>query len=89
MRVEFLFKTDSGYPKDAGVNKSWDLSRQFKEHAVMIGQVVVSAPSDSIGCSIGGGGGGGGGSGGRGRVKLVVSEEGWYGEYMQGDSTIL
>jgi len=76
-------------PKDAGVNKFCDLLRQFKEHAVTIGQIVVSAPSDLIGCSIGGGSGDGGGSGGRGRVKLVVSEEGWYGEYMQGDSTTL
>ena len=23
LRVEFLLKTDSGYPKDTGVNKPW------------------------------------------------------------------
>jgi len=25
LRVEFLLKTDSGYPKDTGVNKPWQL----------------------------------------------------------------
>ena len=28
VRVEFLLKTDSGYPKDTGVNKPWQPLRE-------------------------------------------------------------
>jgi len=31
MRVEFLLKTDSGYPKDTGVNKPYHYSRGLRE----------------------------------------------------------
>ena len=44
MRVEFLLKTDSGYPKDTGVNKPWQpLGIPFA--ITPIGQLHQSPPS--------------------------------------------
>ena len=36
LRVEFLLKTDSGYPKDTGVNKPWQPLR-IPSHIAPIG----------------------------------------------------
>ena len=44
LRVEFLLKTDSGYPKDTGVNKPWQpLGIPFAR--TPIGQLHQSPPS--------------------------------------------
>jgi len=47
LRVEFLMKTDSGYPKDTGVNKPWQpLGIPFA--ITPIGQLHQSPPSPII-----------------------------------------
>ena len=46
LRVEFLLKTDSGYPKDTGVNKPWQpLGIPFAITVTPIGQLHQSPPS--------------------------------------------
>jgi len=44
VRVEFLLKTDSGYPKDTGVNKPWQPLR-IPSAITPIGQLHQSPPS--------------------------------------------
>ena len=44
LRVEFLLKTDSGYPKDTGVNKPWQPLR-IPFAITPIGQLNKSPPS--------------------------------------------
>ena len=44
LRVEFLLKTDSGYPKDTGVNKLWQPLR-IPFAITPIGQLHQSPPS--------------------------------------------
>jgi len=44
MRVEFLLKTDSGYPKDTGVNKPWQ-PLGIPSAITPIGQLHQSPPS--------------------------------------------
>ena len=44
LRVEFLLKTDSGYPKDTGVNKPWQPLR-IPSAITPIGQLHQSPPS--------------------------------------------